>query len=90
MKEETQQSHENNDKHGRGVFTSGRKWTVEHKIASKHLTNRRKRDGGLEKMTCKPMTQDENEKNYKKESTPVLGKKPYGKYQINIHLTHQM
>jgi hypothetical protein len=49
MKEETQQSHENYDKHGRGVFTSGRKWTVEHKIASKHLPHRRKRDGGLEK-----------------------------------------
>jgi hypothetical protein len=28
MKEETQQSHENNGKHGGGVFSSGRKWAL--------------------------------------------------------------
>jgi hypothetical protein len=28
MKKETQQSYENNDKHGRGVFASGRKWAL--------------------------------------------------------------
>ena len=28
MKEETQQSQENNGKHGRGVFASGRKWVL--------------------------------------------------------------
>ncbi len=60
MKKETQQSHENNGKHGRGVFTSGRKWTVEHKIASKQIPCRRKRDGGLGKKTCKTIKQDEN------------------------------
>jgi hypothetical protein len=30
-------------------------------------------------MSCKSMKQDENDQNYKKESTLVVGKKPYGK-----------
>jgi hypothetical protein len=30
------------------------------------------------------MNQHENDKNYKKESTPVVGKKPYGKYQLIV------
>ena len=28
MKKKLQDSHENNDKHGRGVFASGRKWVL--------------------------------------------------------------
>jgi hypothetical protein len=31
------------------VFTSGRKWVLEHKMVSKHLLGRAKTEGGLEK-----------------------------------------
>ena len=34
-------------------------------------------------MSCKSMKQDENDQNYKKESTLVVGKKPYGKSRKN-------
>src|SRR5271156_614936 len=32
------------------------------------------------------MKQDENDQNHKKEATPVVGKKPYGKSQVNIKI----
>lgn len=35
-------------------------------------------------MTCKTMKQDKNDQNHKKESTPVMGKKPSGKSQFNL------
>ncbi len=35
------------------------------------------------KMNCKTMKQTENNQNHKKESTPVVGIKPYGKSQLN-------
>jgi hypothetical protein len=35
-----------------------------------------------EKMSCKTMKQNENDRNYKKESTPVVGNKPNGKSQL--------
>jgi phosphoketolase len=33
----------------------------------------------IEKMNCKTMKQTENDQNHKKQSTLVVGKKPYGK-----------
>jgi hypothetical protein len=56
------------------------------KIASKHFPRSRKREGGLGKTTCKSMKQDENEQNYKKGPTPVVDKKPDGKYQNKMML----
>ena len=52
-------------------------------MPSKHLLRREKTGGGLEKMTCKTMKQDENDQNYKKESTPVVDNKPNGKSQLS-------
>jgi hypothetical protein len=49
MKEKGKDSHENNKKHGRGVFTSRRKMALEPTMASKHLPRRTKTEGGLEK-----------------------------------------
>jgi hypothetical protein len=40
-----------------------------------------KNQGRTGKKNCKNMKQDENDQNYKKESTPVVGKKPNGKSQ---------
>ena len=57
-------------------------------MASKHLPRRKKTDGGLEKMTCKPMKQDENEQNHKKEPTPVVGQKPNGKSRMKSKVAH--
>jgi hypothetical protein len=34
------------------------------------------------KENCKSMKQTDNDQNYKKESTPVVGMKPYGKSRI--------
>jgi len=39
-----------------------------------------------ENMSCKSMKQDENDENNKKEPTPVVGWKPYGKSQLNREL----
>ena len=33
-------------------------------------------------MSCKTMKQNENDQNYKKESTPVVDINPYGKSQM--------
>jgi hypothetical protein len=38
-----------------------------------------------EKMSCRTMKQDENEQNYKNQSTPVVGNKPNGKCQLEIN-----
>jgi hypothetical protein len=40
------------------------------------------------KMTCKTMRQTENDQNYKKESTPVVGQKPYGKSRLKHRITN--
>jgi hypothetical protein len=39
-------------------------------------------------MICKTMKQDENDQNYKKESTPVVGRKPNGKSQLRMNPRH--
>src|SRR5271170_7939226 len=36
-----------------------------------------------EKMSCKTMKQDDNDQNHKKESTPVVDKRPNGKSQMS-------
>jgi hypothetical protein len=58
-------------------------------MPSKHLLCRKKTGGGL-KNELQIMKQDENDQNYKKESTPVVGKKPNGKSQLNSFLRAQM
>jgi hypothetical protein len=59
MKEETQQSHENNGKHGGGVFSSEKNWACGAKKASKQPCAREK-PRGIEKRTCKPVEKEEN------------------------------
>jgi hypothetical protein len=78
MKEEIQQSHGNNDKHGRGVFASGRKWALGAKK-------------GIETVLCQRITGTDwkkvlanrlNNKRIAKKATRFVGQKPYGKSQI--------
>jgi hypothetical protein len=53
-------------------------------MGSKHLPRREKTIGGLEKSPCKLMKQGENEQNYEKGSTLVVGKNPNGKSQFDV------
>jgi hypothetical protein len=55
MKEETQPSHENNDKHGRDVFTSGRKWALGAKCGIETALSQRVTGSDWKKSSCKPV-----------------------------------
>jgi hypothetical protein len=60
MKEKGKESNENHGNNGGGVFISGRKRVLEHKMASKHLLRRAKIRGRTGKMICKSGEQEEN------------------------------
>jgi hypothetical protein len=49
MNEKVKGTHENNGNHGRGVFTSERKWALGAKRASEHLPRREKTGCRLKK-----------------------------------------
>jgi hypothetical protein len=59
MKEETQQSHENNGKHGGGVFSSEKNWACGAKKASKQPCAREKPTPDWENV-LQPVAREEN------------------------------
>ena len=66
MKEETQQSHENNGNHGRGVFASGRNRACEPKKAPKQPRCQRKIEGEPKKELANLWSRQRIKKNHEK------------------------
>jgi hypothetical protein len=70
-----------NGHHGGCIFTSGRKWASEPKMASKYFPGGKNATVDLKKI-YKSMKQDEYEQDSEEQPTRVAGKKPYGKCRV--------
>jgi hypothetical protein len=77
-----------NADHGKTAATT--EVVSSHPAETRHWNSKRRRNTfcawknrwRTEKKNCKSMKRDENDQSYKKESTPVVGKRPNGKSQL--------
>jgi hypothetical protein len=77
-----------NADHGKTAATT--EVVSSHPAETRHCNSKRRRNTfcawknrwRTEKKNCKSMKRDENDQSYKKESTPVVGKRPNGKSQL--------